>query len=380
MESEEDKENHQGIEYQSVNFDELTQFTITQYLYLFSRLRSPIEGLVPSMRATTNPTGTGLVWVRKRFIGRHKPEYAPGKTYWWLPGEDPIENPAGTQTFPGNPDAVSRAFIPGQLAENKILMDNDPMYARNIKLMGMQYEQALLHGDWWAFGGEFFPDFSHDLGVEPFKIPHDWVLYGSLDPGWSSPCSFGLHAIAPDGTKYRIFTYYARKLSAREHAKNVSSRIHDLEWTDGRLPQFVVAGHDAWLKKPGRGGEEISFFDEFLNYDLHLVRAKTDRVAGWWAMKGMMRRKQWLYFRDMNDDIVDEITSSSPDEREPEDLLGKGRDPEVNDHALDEDRYGCMAREFAREQVPEVKIHKEKRFGGADELGPTEKADPRKFW
>ena len=37
MKDEEDKRNHKGKEYQYIFFDEVSQFTITQYLYLFSK-------------------------------------------------------------------------------------------------------------------------------------------------------------------------------------------------------------------------------------------------------------------------------------------------------------------------------------------------------
>ena len=52
-----------------VGFDELTQFTETQYTYLFSRLRRLADATVPlRMRAATNPGGVGHVWVHRRFI------------------------------------------------------------------------------------------------------------------------------------------------------------------------------------------------------------------------------------------------------------------------------------------------------------------------
>ncbi len=68
MENESNKEDHQGQEYQFVGFDEVTQFAITQYLYLFSRCRSTIPYLMPMVNSTTNPTGISLSQFKKRFI------------------------------------------------------------------------------------------------------------------------------------------------------------------------------------------------------------------------------------------------------------------------------------------------------------------------
>jgi len=61
LEQEDDKESHQGLQYQFIGFDELTQFTFTQYLYLFSRCRSVIPDLPAKVRSTTNPVGPGLI-------------------------------------------------------------------------------------------------------------------------------------------------------------------------------------------------------------------------------------------------------------------------------------------------------------------------------
>lgn len=70
------KYRYQGAAFHFVGFDELTQFTESQYRYLFSRLRrrSDIEaqGVPLRMRTATNPGGTGHEWVRSRFIvGMH---------------------------------------------------------------------------------------------------------------------------------------------------------------------------------------------------------------------------------------------------------------------------------------------------------------------
>jgi predicted phage terminase large subunit-like protein len=70
LESESDKYHYQSAQYQFIGFDELTQFTETQYTYLFSRLRrTTTKGDIPlRMRAASNPGGVGHDWVKKRFI------------------------------------------------------------------------------------------------------------------------------------------------------------------------------------------------------------------------------------------------------------------------------------------------------------------------
>lgn len=69
LKSEVDKYRYQGAAFQFIGFDELTQFTVTQYTYLFSRLRRTKNHTVPlCMRGATNPGGEGHGWVYERFI------------------------------------------------------------------------------------------------------------------------------------------------------------------------------------------------------------------------------------------------------------------------------------------------------------------------
>jgi hypothetical protein len=69
LETEADKFRYQGAEFQFIGFDELTQFTETQYRYLFSRLRRLENCPIPlRMRSASNPGGVGHDWVKQRFL------------------------------------------------------------------------------------------------------------------------------------------------------------------------------------------------------------------------------------------------------------------------------------------------------------------------
>lgn len=86
MDQEADKFRYQGGEYQYIGFDELTQFTETQYKYLHSRNRrkASLVGKVPlKMRGATNPGGVGGQWVYERFIPEDfSPEHAKQVKVW----------------------------------------------------------------------------------------------------------------------------------------------------------------------------------------------------------------------------------------------------------------------------------------------------------
>jgi len=72
LDSENQKYRYQGAAFHFVGFDELTQFTESQYRYLFSRIRrraaGDASGVPLRMRAATNPGGIGHEWVHDRFF------------------------------------------------------------------------------------------------------------------------------------------------------------------------------------------------------------------------------------------------------------------------------------------------------------------------
>jgi hypothetical protein len=336
---ERDKFNHHGFEYQFVGFDELTQFILSQYLYLFSRCRSKIPNLSPRVRSSTNPIGEGLVWVRKRFIDGTP----PGETRWYLADEDPDINPKGIMVPEGTKDALDRLYIPGYLEQNTYV--DRGLHRASVRQMGKLYARALLEHDWYAFSGDFFKMFERKQVVKPFPIPQSWDLVGALDPGWTSPCSFSLSAIDHDRNEHRMFTYYVREKNSRQHAQAIKERIKSFPYTEGRMPSMIVAGEDAFYigTKLEEISSEVTFEDAFEAEGMVLEHAVTDRVLGWWAVKDMMSQNKFFVWEGMNQPFLDEMAGAVHDEKDVEDIKGKGNDPNIPDHALDEQRYRDMA-------------------------------------
>jgi predicted phage terminase large subunit-like protein len=120
LETEDDRYRYQSAEFQSIGFDELTQFSESQYRYLFSRLRRLEGSVVPlRMRAASNPGGRGHDWVKRRFLDE------------------------GRQ--------AGRVFIPATLADNPHLDREE--YERSLAELDPITRQQLLHGDWSARQG-----------------------------------------------------------------------------------------------------------------------------------------------------------------------------------------------------------------------------------
>lgn len=334
------------------------------------------------MRSTTNPVGPGLAWVKKRFIRNGNFQIEPYKTYWFIddPGADsPEQNPMGLPVEPGTKFAVDRAFIPGYLEENLGIEDKDAYRAR-IMQMGKKYARALLQRDWDAFTGDFFDDFSEKLKIDPFMIPREWRLFGSLDPGWSKPCSFGLTSIDSNGGMWRLFTYYVSGQSPTAHAREIRERIAGFYYTGGRMPEYIVAGHDAFgAEKNTMTGENRTWYDIFAQQGLYLIKANTSRVPGWWAVNDAMRNLKLHFFKGYNAPLFDEITSAQHDEKDSEDIMGRGNDQSVPDHALDEMRYGVMS--AYKPSKPIVEVQQMLPHWGIEPLSMRlYKDDPRNIW
>ena len=74
LDYEDAKYQYQGAAFQFAGFDELTQFTESQYSYLFSRLRRLEGSDIPlRMRCASNPGGVGHEWVKARFLTTKDP-------------------------------------------------------------------------------------------------------------------------------------------------------------------------------------------------------------------------------------------------------------------------------------------------------------------
>lgn len=147
---------YQGAGWQSINFDELTQFQQEPYLYLFSRLRKP-EGMpIPlRMRATSNPGGVGHDWVRQRFF---------------------IEG---------------RAFVKSRLEHNPYL--DRPSYEAQLNRLDPVTRAQLLHGDWDVrpagnlFKPEWFADKVDDYCPPLARTVRYWDLAATEEGAGKDP-------------------------------------------------------------------------------------------------------------------------------------------------------------------------------------------------
>lgn len=200
LQHEDDKLQYQGAAFQMIGLDELTQFTETQYRYLFSRLRRPkltdatsesertrIErlGEVPlRMRAASNPGGPGHDWVKLRF-GLHRAEGDESGPYI-------CHDPAWIAEH-------GRVFVPAKVDDNSHLDREE--YEQSLAELDPVTRAHLRMGDWDATEpGDLFRRQWFDVCT---KAPSGtkWVRFWDLaatepsqanpDPDWTVGVKLG---------------------------------------------------------------------------------------------------------------------------------------------------------------------------------------------
>lgn len=150
LQHEDDKLKWQGAQIPSIGFDELTHFTESQFFYLLSRNRSPIPGVKPRIRATTNPDPDS--WVKRFLAPWVDDEYpdpaASGEVRWFYRDGDTIiwlRSPAERPAHIPRDEVHSVTFIEARLEDNPALVESDPGYKGRLQAMPL-YDRIILSG------------------------------------------------------------------------------------------------------------------------------------------------------------------------------------------------------------------------------------------
>ena len=346
LQHEQDKYNFQGRAFDRIIFDELTQFTETQYLYLFSRNRGLNNPDLPGrVRAGTNPGGVGHGWTRRRFIEALKPY----RTRFFLRIND-----EDIRVHPETPFAKSRFWIPARVQDNPYYRNTE--YVANLMALPEDERRALLEGDWTVFSGQFFKMWRRGIHVlEPFNLPKDWRYFGAYDYGYSSPACYLLMAVDFDGNVYVVREMYQEELSIKDQADRIR-QIEDGIKVSARVADTQIFEH----RKQDEAGSDDTIALTFQKYGISFVKANKDRMNGWAAMKeylswegnydgtrASLTRKPALYVTENCHNVIREVEDavySSSDaafignkKSRIEDLDTRG-----SDHGLDPARYGLM--------------------------------------
>ena len=354
MQHENDKFNYQGKEYSKIAFDELTQFTLTQYLYLHSRVRTTAQDLLLQVLSSTNPGGIGHNWVKDRF----QPTERAGKTYF-----DPKTN-------------LSRVFIPATIEDNPTLFDNDAEYLSRLEGLPEIEKKRLRFGIWDAFEGQVFTELSQSVhGYEDFDIPPEWERYCVFDWGFSKPFSVGWYAMDYDGVLHRYRELYGCKREHEGQDEGANSGLRMQAWEvargimereEGEKIRQRIADPSIWHPRPDyRKGESrgITIHDDFTAEGVYFFKADNDRMHG--KMQVHKRLKPEVEVDLETGEIVSEhamlrVANSANgfwrtmpalyhSEKNTDDV-----DTNQEDHIYDEVRYMCMARPLKPKKVTRI--------------------------
>lgn len=223
LEHEGDETRYQSAEFQCICFDELTQFSLAQYTYMFSRLRRTRGVDIPiRMRSASNPGGVGHLWVKKR---------------WNLPS--------------GRTGSNNRMFVPAKLEDNPHL--DQETYELSFEELSEVTKAQLRHGDWTAhnLGGKFDPAWFTiidktevpDIEFQTQKVRH-WDL-GSTEPTELDP--------DPDATA-GLLLMKATKMPARVHKRLLTDIRNGANMSIPQAPFWYILNTVA--KQTHSGGVE----------------------------------------------------------------------------------------------------------------------------
>ena len=187
-----DESQYASAPYDLIAFDQLEQFPQYAYEFMFSRARSAEKGKRVQVIGTANPVGEGIEWIMRRWRAWLLDKTAvPGEILWYKrndKGED-------VQTTAGDPDGVSRTYIPAGLKDNPFLSDD---YRRTLNILPEPLRSALLNGDWQA-----------SLTDDAYQvIPRAWIRAAmkrwTEEPPAASPIEVGAD-IARGGDDQTVF-------------------------------------------------------------------------------------------------------------------------------------------------------------------------------
>lgn len=258
LDSDGDVLQYQGQEYDVIFMDEATHFTKFMFDVLTACLRGANK-FPKRFYLTCNPGGVGHDWVKRLFIDR---QYERGE----------------------NPEDYT--FIAARVYDNKALLETDTGYVQMLENLPDNLRRAWLDGDWDVFDGQYFTEFNRNLHVvDPFEIPVHWRRYTAMDYGLDMLAHYW---VAVDE---RNNAYVYRELY--ESGLIVSQAVERIRETErcGKEGEIYtrLAPPDLWNTQSTTGKSTALLFDEF---GLPLTRSNNDRIAGWIAVKELLKPVQ----------------------------------------------------------------------------------------
>ncbi len=297
--------------------------------------------------ATGNPGCVGHGWVKSRYISP-----APPRTPFWPPellkrGYRPeqLEELGMSQ----------RIFIPANVEDNKILLENDPEYLLRLEMVGSEeLVQAWKHGNWDVSLSTFFTEWNPDIHVLPAEnLPEHLMRFRMMDWGSKTPFHIMWAAISdglviggreiPPGAMIVYRDWYGGYYDLNKGYEFSSHQVANgiLERETERISYGVA---DPQVNRSD-GGPPIS--EGFTEKGIYWQSGDRERIAGWQQIRQRLkgyqfRGEEWkpmLYVMDSCPVTIKAIPAL-----QTKDVTEDAQDVGGAAHVGAALRYGCMSR------------------------------------
>ena len=305
-------------------------------------------------------------WIRKinacvRGVNRN-----PKRTYYTLnpggPAHGYFKRVFVDRNFRDTEKPEDYTFIQAKVTDNVPLMESQPDYVEDLKMLPPRLRAMWLDGSWDIYEGQYFEDFVNAPEhyedrqwthvIEPFEIPRGWQIYRSFDFGYNKPFSCAWWAVDYDGVLYRILELYG----CRKDPKDGSDMPNEgVRWTPEQQFSEIarIEREHRWLAgRTIRGVADPSIWDASRGVSIAETAARAgvyfepgdnQRLPGWMQVHYRLAfdeegYPQMYVFRNCRA-FIRTIPLLTVDPHRPEDL-----DTDLEDHVADEVRYMCMAR------------------------------------
>ncbi len=322
-----DLDRMQGTEYDVIFLDEATQLSEYQMKTITACLRG-VNDFPKRVYYTCNPGGQGHQYIKRIFIEKRYEE-----------GEDPKDY----------------SFIQSLVTDNKVLMESQPDYIKQLEALPPKLREAWLYGSWDVYEGQFFEEFAdrpdHYLDrqythvIEPFEIPDNWTIFRCFDWGYNHPFACEYFAMDTDGILYNILEFYGCTKTPNEGLKWIPSKVFsemrkietEHRWLKGKNI-IGVADPAIWNAEYGESIAETAS-----KYGIYFSKGDHERLAGWMQMHYRLAFDDngypMMYIFKNCKGTIRTIPLLMYDEHKPEDVATEGED-----HIADAIRYLCMSR------------------------------------
>ena len=333
IEGDQDLGQYQSAEFLFIGFDEITQFTYSQWDYMKGSNRCPVKfdcygkPTQPRMAGATNPNGKGSGWVKALWI-THKP-------------------PAGEMML--NYRAEDYESIHSTYEDNSVYA-NDKDYIEGLtSISDTALREAWIPGNWDILAGQYFQQWDEKRHVKSFSEIEfeDWQeRWIGIDWGYTHACAVGwftrakiANPISPELPKRDVIVCYRELIVRKTNEEVLGERIAHHTGTE-RINRVFLSP-----ERFNRTNEEHTLADrlgdKLREYNIpRPERANNDRVGGWTCV-GTLLDTETLIVLNSCQDVIQSIPRLQRDPKHLEDAIKEGN--ELHLDVCEMVRYACMS-------------------------------------